>query len=340
MPSNAGALIADYDALFLDLDGVIYIGAAPVVNASSSLERVRQEFGTTLRFITNNARRTPAEIAQVLVSVGVAATEDEIVSSSQIAAAYLREKLPAGAKVLITGSKGLAQMVADEGLQPVWELADQPVAVVQGFNPELTWYDLAKASAAIHRGAMWVGTNADLTFPTENGIAPGNGSLIQAVSNATGKYPVVVGKPYPTGVQIAANRCGARHPLMLGDRLDTDIQAGRAAEVATALVMTGVTDVKTLCTATPELQPDFILTDLTELLTDYRAPEVVDQTVALGDWEIELTSEGPIVQRQGESAIEGVRAVAAASWRSPAEVDPTQSLAAVIDQLQSSMPSH
>lgn len=321
MPSRAAApassgdvVVAGYDALFLDLDGVIFVGTKPVRYAHESVDRARAEFGKTIRFITNNASRPPQGTVEVLEAVGVSAQIDEIVSSAQIAAAYLREHLEPGAQVLVVGGQGLIDALKVENLKPVSELTNETVAIVQGFDPGVSWRDLATASFAVERGLLWVGTNPDMTIPTGRGIAPGNGSLIQAVSNATGKTPVIMGKPFPTGIHIAAQQCNARSPIMIGDRLDTDIEAGVAAGIDTALVMTGVTNVADLCTAPEHQRPTFVLSDLRGLFGIYRHPEHDGQQVKSGGWVVQLGKGGPQIVNQGDSAIDGIRALATACW--------------------------
>ena len=129
------------------------------------------------------------------------------------------------------------------GFQPVHSLEDDPCAVLQGIGMELAWRDLAEATFAVAAGLPWVATNMDSTFPTARGLAPGNGSMVAAVSHATGRVPNAVGgKPEPALLAEAIDRAGARRPLMIGDRLDTDIAAGSRLGIPTLLILTGVTD--------------------------------------------------------------------------------------------------
>ena len=158
-------------------------------------------------FVTNNASRGPAEVAQHLCAMGFTAKPDDIVTSAQSAARLLQEQLQPGAPVLIVGTDSLAAEVRNVGLKPVRQWSDDPVAVVQGHSPQTGWPDLAEAALAIRGGALWVAANVDRTLPSERGLLPGNGAMVAALRAATDSEPQVAGKPEPTSVD---GRVGAR----------------------------------------------------------------------------------------------------------------------------------
>jgi glycerol 3-phosphatase-2 len=232
-------LISRFDALLADLDGVVYAGPHAIPGAVESLQQLAG-LGVGLGYVTNNASRTPAQVAAHLRELGAPADDDQVVSSSQAAAELLASELAPGSRVLITGSPALAQEIELVGLVPVYSQDEKPVAVVQGFNPAIGWKELAEASYVVAAGTLWVATNTDMSIPQARGIAPGNGTLVAAVTAATGQTPRVAGKPEAPLFHSAAKRLGAERPLVVGDRLDTDILGGNNAGFATVAVLTGV----------------------------------------------------------------------------------------------------
>lgn len=312
--NRAEPLAALFDALLFDLDGVLYIGEEPVAHAAPALALVSSTLGVARAYITNNASRTPEQVVDVLAAVGVAAIVSEVVTSAQVAAAYLAEQLTPGSAVLVVGGEGLIQALLDNKLRPVRSLADDPQAVVQGFHPDVGWRDLARASAAVSQGLPWVASNADLTIPTAEGIAPGNGTLIAAVSTATGRTPVVVGKPNTPAVDSAIARCGAKRPIIVGDRLDTDIEAANRAGIESLLVMTGVTTVDLLIGAPAIHRPTHIAVDLRSLLEQYNAAQIDGDDITCGEWGFVIRADRVEVTRGGSDPNHGLRALALACW--------------------------
>lgn len=259
----------EHDAVLLDLDGVVYAGDEAVPGAPEALARLRED-GTVLRFVTNNASRTPEQVADKLVGVGVHATSEEVLGSARAAVELLvgRFGLADGDAVAVVGGNGLLVAVTQHGLLPVpvVDVVDRPAAVVQGFSPDLTWADLAAATYWVREGVPWVATNLDLTIPTGRGIAPGNGLLVRTVAEASGREPVAVaGKPEPHLFASAARSAASTSPLVVGDRLDTDIAGGRAAGFETALVLTGVHGTVDALAAAPSHRPDRVLGTLADL---------------------------------------------------------------------------
>jgi len=227
--------VSDYDGLFVDLDGVVYRGRQAVPHAVESL----RGFVGRVLYVTNNASRTPEAVAAQLAGYGLPVGADDVVTSAQAAAAHLATLVGPGARILVTGGNGLVQAVTERGLRIVAS-AQEADAVVQGYSPDLAWRDLAEASYALARGIPWVASNTDMSVPTARGIAPGNGTLVAAVAAATGRQPVVTGKPHRPIMELARSRARVKRPLVIGDRLDTDIAAARAAGMDSLLVLTGV----------------------------------------------------------------------------------------------------
>lgn len=269
--SSAGPLSAVHDVLLLDLDGVVYVGPNVVPHAAQVLINAHRQ-GTGLAYITNNAARTPQDVATHLRSLGLPAEPVDVVTSAQVAASMLSAELPAGAAVLVVGGEGLRCALMEVGLRPVSTMEQEPAAVVQGFSPQTDWAMLAQACVAVRAGLPWVATNPDLTVPTVDGLAPGNGAFVDVVRRTTGGYPRYAGKPHRAIVDQAVARTGAAHPLVVGDRLDTDLAVARAAGLAGLLVLTGVSAVRDLLAAGPQERPSYLAGDLRGLSEQHRAP--------------------------------------------------------------------
>jgi glycerol-1-phosphatase len=250
-----------YDAVLLDLDGTVVRGAESVSEAPDVVNELRQTDHAVL-FITNNASRAPDEVAEHLTALGVQARPQDILTSGQAAGAMLAAKLPAGAAVLVVGSGALVAEVQSVGLRPVAAASEQPSAVVQGHSAETGWALLAEACLAIRCGALWIACNVDRTLPTERGLLPGNGAMVAALQAATDREPVVAGKPARPLLDTAIERTGARRPLVVGDRLETDIAGARAAGLDSLLVLSGVADAVGLLAAPPEQRPVHLGADL------------------------------------------------------------------------------
>jgi HAD superfamily hydrolase (TIGR01450 family) len=305
-------LISLFDALLADLDGVVYAGPHAIPGAVESLQQLAG-LGIGLGYVTNNASRTPAQVAAHLRELGAPAEDNQVVSSSQAAAELLSSMLPPGAKVLITGSPALAQEIELVGLTPVSGQDEDPVAVVQGFNPGIGWKDLAEATYVVSAGALWVATNTDMTIPQARGIAPGNGTLVAAVAAATGQTPLVAGKPEAPLFHTAAKRLAADRPLVVGDRLDTDILGGNNAGFATVAVLTGVDTRSTILAARTAERPDYMISELSDLHRPYPAVNSVGGTYRCGD--ATAQAEGDTVRIQGrEDDLNAWRAACAAWW--------------------------
>jgi len=302
-----------YDAALLDLDGVVYLGGTPIAGAADALDDAAKE-GMRLAFVTNNASRTPSAIAAQLRGMGIAATATDVVTSAQAAAHLIADRFPAGSPVLVVGGMGLRLAVRDRGLRPVSVAAEHPVAVVQGYARDISYGLLAEGALAIRAGAWYVASNADATLPTTRGLQPGNGSLLQVLVTATGQQPVVAGKPEPPLHAESVERVGARRPLVVGDRLDTDIEGAIKGGADSLLVLTGVTSPADLLLAPPDRRPTYVAADLGGL--NAGQPEVTrsGDEFSCGGWTATAGADGrPMASGSGDR-VDGLRALCAAAW--------------------------
>lgn len=309
--SSELALCRAYDVAMLDLDGVVYVGGEAVPGAPGHLAAVRGA-GMRLAFVTNNASRSPEEVAERLRRLGVDAGPEDVVTSAQAAARLLAERFGPGARVVCVGGDGLAEALAAERLTPVGP-ADDAAAVVTGYGPDVRWADLMRVAVRIRDGLAWVASNSDLTFPTEFGVAPGHGVQVDMLRRFAGVDPVVAGKPDRPLLDETIRRVGGRRPLMVGDRLDTDIEGAHRAEVDSLLVLTGVTALPELVAAGPDLRPTYIAPDLEGLLHEQHAPEGDEGARALGGWCARADGGRLVVTGEGEPA-DWWRVVAEAAW--------------------------
>ena len=305
------------DVLLADLDGVVYAGANALPHAVESLNRAGE--ACRLGYITNNASRTDASVAGHLRALGLHTQTDDVVTSPQAAMLLLRDRVPAGARILVVGGDGLVVEVEKAGFEVTRSADDQPAAVVQGFAPEVGWRELAEAAYALARpedegGIPWIATNTDWTIPQARGIAPGNGTLVSAVHTAVGRLAVVAGKPERPIFDVAVERFGARHPLFLGDRLDTDIAGAQAAGISSALVLTGIDRPKHVLAAPANSRPTYILGDLRELHEPYPETTHKGDVTTVGSASVRIDGPDVHIVSEGDRPIDLVRAGAAAIW--------------------------
>ena len=318
----AQPLTSRYDSALLDLDGVLYIGPDAVPEAPEAVAAARTA-GMRVAFVTNNASRTPDVVAAHLSSLGIPAGPEDVVTSAQAAATLVAELVPPGAPVLVVGGEGLDVALTEKGLRPVRRASDDPAAVVQGFSPDVGWRLLAEGTYAVNAGLPWIASNGDITVPTPGGLAPGNGALVEVIAKATGRRPVVAGKPHTPLHQEAVRRTGAQEPLVVGDRLDTDIEGARRAGVASLLVLTGVTSAVDLALAPRSHRPTYVSTDLRSGLTRGHPAVRRDEEGGwtCGGWVCTVSERG-IALIGGADALDGLRAICVASWQEPA-LDPS-----------------
>jgi len=310
------SLLHAYQGVVCDLDGVVYRGHEPVPHAIEAL-RAALHSGRRVVYATNNASRTPAQVAAQLTRLGVSLTERDVVTSAQAGAARVRERVGDGARVLAVGGEGVRAALREEGLVAASEAAGA-MAVLQGFGADVGWRELAEAAYAVQAGAVWVATNVDATLPTDRGTAPGNGTLVAAVRSATGVEPDVVGKPWTPLYELSARRLDTdpSQTLAIGDRLDTDIAGANAAGVDALVVLTGVHGPADLAAAPVEWRPRYVAADLRCLDLDYVAPRKGDDAWACGAAVVRVaSSDDPCVQVVCEGPAEHLlRASLAAAW--------------------------
>lgn len=310
------------DALFLDLDGVIYRGPNAIDHAVRAISRT----SLPTAYLTNNAARTAEQVAEQLRGFGLGVVAKDVVTSPQAAVRVLADTIPAGSTVLVVGGVGLESEVMKAGFVVTRSAEDKPVAVVQGFSPDVGWEHLAEASFALQRdeSVFWLATNTDWTIPVARGVAPGNGSLVSAVHLAVGRLASFAGKPETPMFDVATHRLGVSQPLMVGDRLDTDIKGANRAGIASAIVLTGIDQAKQVLAAAGDERPDFILEDLRGLHQPY--PEVRRSVDADGVHTVEVGR--AVVRRKGHvvriarpgSSIDTLRAGATVIWDSGLKV--------------------
>jgi HAD superfamily hydrolase (TIGR01457 family) len=250
----------DYDAFLLDLDGVLYRGDQPIPHAPEAVARLRA-LGKRLAFVTNNSSRTPDAVATHLASVGVDADPSEVETSSLTTATVLHDRSVRRAAVI--GEEGLRAALASAGVEVVPTDAD-PDVMVLGWDRHVTYDDLRDASLAVQRGATLLATNDDVSYPAPGGFTwPGAGAILAALETATGLQAEVFGKPNPPILHAALARAGGGRPLVVGDRLETDIDGAANAGWDAALVLTGIST-RDEAAAAPR-PPAYVLDDLSGL---------------------------------------------------------------------------
>jgi HAD superfamily hydrolase (TIGR01450 family) len=310
--SSDRPLWASYDLAMLDLDGVVYIGPDAVPQAPRHLAAAR-EAGMSLAYVTNNASRTPAAVAAHLRELGIDVDDGDVVTSAQAAARLLADRLPESTRVFVIGGEGLQVALRERGLEPVQEAEPRPAAVVSGFSADLRWGTVIDGAILVREGLPWVASNTDLTVPTPRGPGPGNGALVGAVARFAEREPEVAGKPEVPLLEETLRRVGGQHPLVVGDRLDTDIEGAVNAGYDSLLVMTGVTALRQLVEAAPQMRPTYVGTDLGSLGRDHPPVHQDGDVFRCGGWEARV--EDGRVSVAGSGAPDcWWRAVASAAW--------------------------
>lgn len=257
-------LIDAYDAALFDLDGVVYLGPLAIDGVPEALSDLRAS-GIKVAFVTNNAGRSVATVVEHLRSLGIECHSDDVVTSAQAITQVMARHLPPAAPVLVCGAQSLADEVLAAGLTPVPDYTCKPVAVVQGYDPAMTWPRLDDACFAIQHGARWYVSNTDLTRPTHLGLVPGAGAQVNAVAQAVDADPTIAGKPYPPLLEATVERIGAKLPLFVGDRLDTDIEGAINVGMDSFFVFTGAHGLRDLLRAQPAQRPTAIGYDVADL---------------------------------------------------------------------------
>lgn len=312
-PPVTDTLRAAHDVLLLDLDGTVYQGPEAIPGAREALAVGSQR----QLYVTNNASRSPAQVARHLRELGFDAADDDVVTSSQSAARLLSDRLDPDAAVLVVGTDALAAEVANVGLRPVRRFQDAPVAVVQGHSPTTDWTILAEATLAVRAGALWIAANVDSTLPTERGLVLGNGSMVAALRTATGREPIVAGKPAAPLMEDALRRAKATSPLVVGDRLDTDIAGANAVGVDSLLVLTGVSTTAELLRADSHHRPAYVAESLDAL----NAPASAARIMRHPGWRVAFEAGDLVVHTDATEDSSGrtgaFLSVLEAAWRHP-----------------------
>jgi len=304
-------LFEKFDAVYFDLDGVLYRGLDAVEGAAQAVMEIVHS-GRGVAYVTNNASRTPDEVAAHLLELGIPASAAAVVTSSQVAVEILQQHVARGERVFVVGGQGVDEALRVAGFIPSRDPRDC-VAVVQGFGPLVSWRDLAQASYLIESGAIWIATNLDSTFPTASGIAPGNGSLVDAVRNAVGRPPDGVGgKPDRAMMDRTIAVVPGVRPLLVGDRYDTDIAAGIAAGIPTMLVLTGVSAPGDVWRS--DIRADYVCENVAGLVAPYLPAMASAAGYTCGRATATFVTAETCVRSRGGTRLERLRAADSLKW--------------------------
>lgn len=263
------ALIDMYSAFLLDMDGVLYLLNDPIPGSPETVRRLG-DAGKKIVYITNNSSATTAQYVEKLDRFDIAAEPRQFVTSADVAGRYLERNCQVDGKTaFMIGEAGLRAVIEATGLKMLdGDEARGADFVLVGWDRHFDFERLKTAVIAIRHGATYIAMNTDATYPTPEGLWPGAGSIVAAVTTGSGCEPVVMGKPNPRMIELALERAGvaAEDTLLVGDRLDTDIKAGIAAGIDTLLVLTGIS---TLAEAeSTGIWPRHVREDLAGLLAD------------------------------------------------------------------------
>lgn len=330
LQGSSTALVDVHDLVMLDLDGVVYISGRAIPGVPEHLARLRRT-GVRPAFITNNASRTPEAVCEKLQGLGVEATPSDVVTSAQAAAHLVKERFGAHTRVLALGGEGLVAALAAENLAIVPVGAGPPEVegvdvVVSGYGPSVRWHDIMQAATLVSRGAPYVASNKDATIPTDQGPQPGHGVLVRAIAEFAGVEPLIAGKPARPLLDETIRRVGGERPLMVGDRLDTDMEGANNVGIRSLLVLTGVTGLRQLAEARPAERPTYVSPDLGGLFEAHPLPEACDGRVRVGGWVVTV-GDGSLEVAGGGSTADWWRGVAMAAWthrdagRGPVDTD-------------------
>ena len=226
-----------YDCILFDLDGVLYRGEDAVPSAPPTLAELRRR-GVRPVFLTNNSSRTPLQVAEKLRGIGIEAEPGEVVTSALATAELLAER--GGGRAFVIGQDGVREALSDAGIAILDGDPEEADLVVVGYDGGATYGSLKRASLLVQRGARLVATNADGSYPAADGLWPGAGALLAVITTTTGAEPEIVGKPFAPLFEAGRRRGGGGRPLVVGDRLDTDIEGAARLGWDSMLVLTGV----------------------------------------------------------------------------------------------------
>jgi 4-nitrophenyl phosphatase len=252
--------------LIIDMDGVLYLGDTPLPGLVAFFDFL-SERGIRFQLVTNNSTLTPAMYAAKMAGMGVMVQESDVLTSSIATADYLADRHPRGSRVYAIGEEGLKDALQRAGF--VLSRID-PVAVIVGFDRDITYAKLREATLLIRAGVPFVATNPDRTLPVPEGQVPGTGTLLAALTAATDQEPLIIGKPAPLLMEQAMARMGAvpETTAAIGDRPETDMLSAQRAGILCVLTLAGATDRSRL--ATFDIRPDLVLDDIQALVARWR----------------------------------------------------------------------
>lgn len=310
--SPLSPLCEAYDVAVLDLDGVVYIGRDAVDGAIAGISAA-QAAGMHLAFVTNNAARAPHAVGDHLRDLGLDASDHDVVTSAQAAARVVASLVPAASAVYVIGGPGLHEALTERGLVPVTSPDEDPVAVVQGYGPDMPWRQVIDGAILVRAGVPWVASNMDLSVPTERGPGPGNGTLVNLVASFAGREPLVAGKPLPPLFEETLERVGGERPLVVGDRVDTDIDGARAVGWDSLLVMSGVTSLGLLAELPADRRPTYVGAHAGCLVRPMTAVADLVPSAPVGGWTARVVDGRLTVSGAGD-VHDWWQAVAAGLW--------------------------
>jgi len=294
---------------------VLYLDGKGIPHAADAVRAARTA-GMHVAFVTNNASRRPTEVAERLNSLEIPAEPAQVVTSAQAAVRVVAAGVPGGSVVLVLGTQALVDEVTEADLRPVRTVAeagaDPVAAVVQGLSPDTCQSDLAEAAVALRTGALWVVGNTDITLPSPRGPLPGNGAFVEALRLVTGLVPLVAGKPDPALHAESVARVGSANPLVVGDRLDTDVLGAVRGGADSLLVLTGVVGREELLRAPLGSRPTYVCADLRGLLESH--PRVLVEEGVARCRDSTATYDAGRILVEGGSDDDGLRAEAALAW--------------------------
>jgi HAD superfamily hydrolase (TIGR01450 family) len=255
-------LFPEIKAVLLDMDGVLWQDNTPLVDLPFVFARF-EELGLEVRLLTNNQMKTPEQFSEKLAGFNVNFPPDKIINSAMGVVFLLKKQFPKPGPVYIIGENGTFTALKDEGY---YFSETNPIAVVVGFDRNITFEKFVKATKFIRSGVPFFGTNPDFTFPTPDGLIPGSGSFIAFVQASTSQEPIIAGKPSPYLFDMCFDELGfsPQQTIGIGDRLETDILGAQRAGCRTGLVLSGVATIEDAMRWSP--QPDLIARDLLEMI--------------------------------------------------------------------------
>jgi glycerol 3-phosphatase-2 len=257
-------LLLRYEQVILDLDGCVWVGDEAVPGAPEAIGALR-DAGKRVAFATNDPRHAGEEFVAKLWGIGIRAALSDVVTVGG-AMQHLLAETRTGRTAFVIGTAPMRQHVADAGLRVLnnTDLASRAEVVIVAGTEDLVYDDLKQASLAVRRGADFLATGRDPTYPQPDGLWPGTGAIVAAVEYATGKTAQIVGKPEPQLFLTALDRLGDGPTLVVGDRLDADVAAASRAKLDAALVLSGGTSPEELAGA--DVKPVAVAVNLAALV--------------------------------------------------------------------------